>query len=42
MHGGTQLGQKKYAEAEQPPLRGYEGTKQRLKTIPPAGGQKHP
>ncbi len=33
--GGALLGQKKYAEAEPLLLAGYEGMKQRQKTIPP-------
>jgi WD40 repeat protein/serine/threonine protein kinase len=37
MLGGSLLGQKKYAEAEPLLLAGYEGMKQREKTIPPAG-----
>ncbi len=35
--GGALLGQKKYAEAEPFLLKGYEGMKQREKTIPPQG-----
>jgi hypothetical protein len=35
--GGALLGQKKYAEAEPQLLSGYEGMKQREKTIPPQG-----
>jgi hypothetical protein len=35
MLGGALLGQKKYAEAEPLLLKGYEGMKQREKTIPP-------
>jgi tetratricopeptide (TPR) repeat protein len=38
MLGGALLGQKKYAEAGPLLLRGYEGMKQREKTIPRAGG----
>ena len=38
--GGAQLGQKKYADAEPLLLAGYDGMKQREKTIPPQG--KHP
>jgi hypothetical protein len=38
MLGGSLLGQKKYAEAEPLLLKGYEGLKQREKTIPPYGG----
>jgi serine/threonine protein kinase len=37
MLGGALLGQKKYAEAEPLLLKGYEGMKQREKTIPPQG-----
>ena len=37
MLGGALLGQKKYAEAEPLLLAGYEGMKQREKTIPPQG-----
>lgn len=36
MLGGSLLGQKKYAEAEPLIKEGYEGMKQREKTIPPA------
>jgi WD40 repeat protein/serine/threonine protein kinase/tetratricopeptide (TPR) repeat protein len=36
--GGALLGQKRYAEAEPLLLKGYEGMKQREKTIPPGGG----
>jgi serine/threonine protein kinase len=36
--GGALLGQKKYADAEPLLLKGYEGMKQREKTIPRAGG----
>jgi serine/threonine protein kinase/tetratricopeptide (TPR) repeat protein len=35
--GGALLGQKKYADAEPLLLKGYEGMKQREKTIPPQG-----
>jgi tetratricopeptide (TPR) repeat protein len=35
--GGALLGQKKYAEAEPLLLKGYEGMRQREKTIPPQG-----
>ena len=35
MLGGALLGQKKYADAEPLLLAGYEGMKQREKTIPP-------
>src|SRR5262249_25650394 len=38
MLGGALLGQKKYAEAEPPLLKGYEGMKTREKTIPQQGG----
>ena len=37
MLGGALLGQKKYAEAEPLLRKGYEGMKQREKTIPPQG-----
>jgi hypothetical protein len=37
MLGGALLGQKKYAEAEPLLLAGYQGMKQREKTIPPPG-----
>jgi tetratricopeptide (TPR) repeat protein len=37
MLGGALLGQKKYDEAEPLLLKGYEGMKQREKTIPPQG-----
>jgi tetratricopeptide (TPR) repeat protein len=37
MLGGALLGQKKYADAEPLLLKGYEGMKQREKTIPPQG-----
>ena len=40
--GGALLGQKKYAEAEPLLLAGYEGMKQREKTIPPQGQHPHP
>jgi eukaryotic-like serine/threonine-protein kinase len=36
------LGQKKYAEAEPLLLAGYEGMKQREKTIPPQGSTRIP
>jgi WD40 repeat protein/tetratricopeptide (TPR) repeat protein len=36
--GGSLLGQKKYGEAEPLLLKGYEGMKQREKTIPTSGG----
>jgi tetratricopeptide (TPR) repeat protein len=37
LYGAALLGQKKYAEAEPLLLKGYEGMKQREKTIPPQG-----
>jgi len=37
MLGGALLGQKKYAEAEPLLLKGYQGMKEREKTIPPQG-----
>jgi tetratricopeptide (TPR) repeat protein len=40
--GGALLGQKKYAEAEPLLLAGYEGMKQREKTIPPQGVARLP
>ena len=40
--GGALLGQKKYAEAEPLLLAGYEGMKQREKTIPPQAGTASP
>ena len=40
--GGALLGQKKYAEAEPLLLAGYEGMKQRAKTIPPQGKMRIP
>jgi serine/threonine protein kinase/tetratricopeptide (TPR) repeat protein len=40
--GGALLGQKKYAEAEPLLLKGYEGMKQREKTIPPLAGTRLP
>ena len=40
--GGALLGQKKYAEAEPLLLKGYEGMKQREKSIPPQGGDRIP
>jgi len=42
MLGGSLLGQKKHAEAEPLLLKGYEGLKQREKTIPPAGAIRLP
>jgi tetratricopeptide (TPR) repeat protein len=40
--GGALLGQKKYADAEPLLLAGYEGMKQREKTIPPQGQARLP
>ena len=40
--GGALLGQKKYAEAEPLLLKGYEGMKQRQKSIPPQGNTRIP
>jgi hypothetical protein len=40
--GGSLLGQKKYAEAEPLLLAGYEGMKQREKTIPQQAGTRLP
>ncbi len=40
--GGALLGQKKYADAEPLLLKGYEGMKQREKTIPPQGRDRLP
>ena len=40
--GGALLGQKKYAEAEPLLLKGYEGMKQREKTIPPQASTRLP
>ena len=40
--GGALLGQKKYAEAEPLLLKGYEGMKQREKTIPPQASIRLP
>jgi tetratricopeptide (TPR) repeat protein len=40
--GGALLGQKKYANAEPLLLKGYEGMKQREKTIPPQGNTRIP
>jgi hypothetical protein len=40
--GGALLGQQKYADAEPLLLQGYEGMKQREKTIPPQGGTRIP
>ena len=42
MLGGALLGQKKYADAEPLLLAGYEGMKQREKTIPPQGDTRIP
>jgi eukaryotic-like serine/threonine-protein kinase len=42
MLGGALLGQKKYADAEPLLLKGYEGMKQREKTIPPLGVTRIP
>jgi serine/threonine protein kinase/tetratricopeptide (TPR) repeat protein len=42
MLGGALLGQQKYAEAEPLLLAGYEGMKQREKTIPPQGAVRLP
>jgi eukaryotic-like serine/threonine-protein kinase len=42
MLGGALLGQKKFAEAEPLLLGGYEGMKQREKTIPPQGNARIP
>ncbi len=42
MLGGALLGQKKYADAEPLLLAGYEGMKQRAKTIPPQGSTRIP
>jgi len=40
--GGAIMGQKKYADAEPLLLKGYEGMKQREKTIPPRGATRLP
>ena len=40
--GGAMLGQKKYVEAEPLLRKGFEGMKQREKTIPPAGSTRLP
>ena len=40
--GGALLGQKKYADAEPLLLAGYEGMKQREKTIPEQGNVRFP
>ena len=42
MLGGALLGQKKYTAAEPLLLAGYEGLKQREKTIPPEGQVRIP
>ena len=42
MLGGSLLGQKKYDEAEPQLLAGYEGLKQREKTIPDQGKARLP
>ncbi len=42
MLGAALLGQKKYADAEPLLLKGYEGLKQREKTIPPQGATRIP
>jgi eukaryotic-like serine/threonine-protein kinase len=42
MLGGALLGQKKYAEAEPLLRNGYEGMKQREKTIPPQASTRLP
>ena len=42
MLGGARLGQKKYSEAEPLLLKGYEGLKQREKTIPAYGTVRIP
>jgi hypothetical protein len=42
MLGGALLGQKKYAEAEPLLLKGYEGMKQREKSIPKEGATRIP
>jgi hypothetical protein len=42
MLGGALLGQKKYAEAEPLLLEGYQGMKEREKTIPPIGKDRLP
>ena len=40
--GGALLGQKKYADAEPLLRKGYEGMKEREKTIPPQAGTRLP
>src|SRR5262249_30644539 len=40
--GESLLGQKKYADAEPLLVKGYEGMKQREKTIPPQGSSRIP
>src|SRR5262249_740369 len=42
MLGGSLLGQKKYADSEPLLVAGYEGMKERAKTIPPAGKVRLP
>ena len=42
MLGGALLGQKKYAEAEPPLHKGYEGMKTREKTMPPQASTRLP
>ncbi len=42
MLGGALLGQKKYADAEPLLLKGYQGMKEREKTIPPQGEDRLP
>ncbi len=42
MLGGALLGQKKYTDAEPPLVKGYEGMKQREKTIPPQASIRIP
>jgi hypothetical protein len=42
MFGGASLGQKKFAEAEPLLRKGYEGMKEREKTIPPQAGTRLP
>jgi hypothetical protein len=42
MLGGALLGQKKYAEAEPLLRKGYQGMKQRERTIPPQGISRLP
>jgi len=40
--GGSLLGQKKYADAEPLLLKGYQGMKERVETIPPVGKDRLP